>query len=103
MTREEFMDIVYSELHSDGDNYRANRIIDAFDEYVEEHSRWISVNDKLPDNNDDVLAWNGYNMVAWYMDGEWHSLDGCFKSSSPIRYWMPLPPYHINQRMVSER
>lgn len=36
MTREEFMDIVYSELHSDGDNYRANRIIDAADEYAEE-------------------------------------------------------------------
>ena len=35
MTRGEFMDIVYSELYSDGDNYRANRIIDAADEYVE--------------------------------------------------------------------
>lgn len=35
MTREEFMDIVYDELHSDGDNYRANRIIDAADEYAE--------------------------------------------------------------------
>ncbi len=33
--REEFMDVVYSELHSDGDNYRANRIVDAFDEAVE--------------------------------------------------------------------
>jgi hypothetical protein len=33
MTREEFMNIVYSELHSDGDNNRANRIIDAADEY----------------------------------------------------------------------
>ncbi len=38
MTREEFMDIVYSELHSDGDNYRANRIIDAADEYAEEQT-----------------------------------------------------------------
>ncbi len=36
MTRDEFMNIVYSELHSDGDNYRANRIIDAADEYAEE-------------------------------------------------------------------
>ena len=35
MTREEFMNIVYNELHSDGDNYRANRIIDAADEYAE--------------------------------------------------------------------
>lgn len=29
--REDFMDTVYSELYSDGDNYRANRIIDAYD------------------------------------------------------------------------
>jgi hypothetical protein len=36
MTREEFMDIVYSELYSDDDNYRANRIIDAADEYAED-------------------------------------------------------------------
>ena len=36
MTRDEFMNIIYSELHSDGDNYRANRIIDAADEYAEE-------------------------------------------------------------------
>ena len=36
MTRDEFMNIVYFELHSDGDNYRANRIIDAADEYAEE-------------------------------------------------------------------
>lgn len=43
MTREEFMDIVYSELHSDGDNNRANRIIDAADEYAEEQTRWIPV------------------------------------------------------------
>lgn len=36
MTREEFMNIVYLELHSDGDNNRANRIIDAADEFEEE-------------------------------------------------------------------
>lgn len=39
MTREEFMDIVYLELHSDGDNNRANRIIDAADEFEEESIR----------------------------------------------------------------
>lgn len=33
--RQDFMDIVYSELHSDGDNNRANRIIEAADEYAE--------------------------------------------------------------------
>lgn len=33
--RDAFMNLVYDELHSDGDNNRANRIIDAADEYVE--------------------------------------------------------------------
>jgi len=45
MIREEFMDIVYSELYSDGDNYRANRIIDAADEYEETERK--SVLDKI--------------------------------------------------------
>jgi hypothetical protein len=34
--REEFMAVVYDELSNDSDNCRANRIIDAADEYVEE-------------------------------------------------------------------
>lgn len=34
--RKDFMDIVYDELSDDSDNCRANRIIDAADEYVEE-------------------------------------------------------------------
>lgn len=34
--REEFMTVVYDELSNDSDNCRANRIIDAADEYVEE-------------------------------------------------------------------
>jgi hypothetical protein len=34
--REEFMTVVYNELSDDSDNCRANRIIDAADEYVEE-------------------------------------------------------------------
>ena len=39
MTRDEFMDVVYGELHSDGDNNRANRIIDAADDYVDEYAQ----------------------------------------------------------------
>lgn len=37
--RSGFMDIVYAELSDDSDNCRANRIIDAADEYVEEIMR----------------------------------------------------------------
>lgn len=37
--REKFMTVVYDELSDDSDNCRANRIIDAADEYVEEIMR----------------------------------------------------------------
>ena len=37
--REKFMTVVYDELSDDSDNCRANRIIDAADEYVEEVMR----------------------------------------------------------------
>ena len=33
--RQQFMDLVYSELSDDADNCRANRIIDAADEYAD--------------------------------------------------------------------
>ena len=36
MSREEFMEMVYEELHDDSTNERANRIIDAADEYAAE-------------------------------------------------------------------
>lgn len=53
MTREEFIDIVYSELHSDGDNCRANRIITAADEY--EESEREAVLDKIRAEITDTL------------------------------------------------
>lgn len=50
MDRDEFMSLVYDELHSDGDNCRANRIIDAADEYAESMaSKWIPVSERLPE------------------------------------------------------
>lgn len=36
-TREDFLDVVYTELADDLDNNRANRIIEAADEYVESY------------------------------------------------------------------
>ncbi len=42
MDREDFMAIVYSELASDSDNCRANRIIDAADEYADQGTgEWL--------------------------------------------------------------
>lgn len=39
--RNEFMNLIYDELHSDGDNCRANRIIDAADRYAEIYAEAI--------------------------------------------------------------
>lgn len=42
MTRDEFMDLVYDELNSDPDNNRANRIIEAADEYAADSEPTLS-------------------------------------------------------------
>ena len=52
--REEFMNIVYSELDSDPDNNRANRIINAADEYVD--ATMESLIRRLMNEYDDILS-----------------------------------------------
>lgn len=54
INREEFMNIVYSELNSDSDNNRANRIIDAADEYVD--ATMESLIRRLMNEYDDILS-----------------------------------------------
>lgn len=77
MTREELCDLVYSELYDDSDNCRANRIIDAADDYAYDAfcgttpitmkealiakergdiSKWISVKERLPTDDGEYLA-----------------------------------------------
>lgn len=54
-----------------------------------EPSRWISVEDRLPDEDDKCLVWNGHHIfVAIYWgDGVWK-----FDSyACEITHWMPLP------------
>lgn len=100
MDRTEFMSIVYDELQSESDNNRANRIIDAADEYAESmEPRWIPVIERLPVEGESVLLCNSYgdmtlgrlvrtnegcnwDIYAWWCDiYDWVA-------------WMPLPePY----------
>lgn len=54
INREEFMNIVYSELNSDPDNNRANTIIDAADEYVD--NTMESLIRRLMNQYDDILS-----------------------------------------------
>lgn len=65
------------------------------------HPNWISVEDKMPDNNVDVLLQFPSNMgVGFYEDGDWaiNTGDGIYSmvgynEEKPIA-WMPLPePY----------
>lgn len=45
--RDDFMELVYSLLHGDGDNYRTNQIIDAFDSAPEVEAEPLPPNDPL--------------------------------------------------------
>ncbi len=45
--RDDFMELVYCLLHGDGDNYRANQIIDAFDSAPEVEAEPLPPNDPL--------------------------------------------------------
>ena len=65
------------------------------------HPNWISVEDKMPDNNTDVLLQFKSNMgVGFYEDGDWaiNTGEGIYSAigyneEKPIA-WMPLPePY----------
>ncbi len=53
-------------------------------------NRWISVEDRLPDDDDSYLVWNGNHIfVAIYWgDGEW-MFDS--HATHEVAHWMPLP------------
>jgi len=103
MTKEEFMNTVYSELYSDGDDHRANRIIDAANEYAVEQARWIPVSERLPEVYGRYLVstknLTGYAplenqvFICVYIEGgDWLGFDKDFDNE--IIAWMPLPePY----------
>lgn len=71
-------------------------------------NNWISVKDKLPDHENDVLVFVKYDeqpITAWYREGIWRvgyrvwdyievSGDGCKESSLhhfEVTHWQPLP------------
>jgi hypothetical protein len=61
---------------------------------------WISVFDRYPDLNTEVMTWgsgtanNSYGcMQAWFSLNGWQELDNCgdFFNDYPPTHWMPLP------------
>lgn len=65
-----------------------------------EADRWISVSERLPENDDYVLAYdNAVVFVAWFSEKTgWHSTDNEFDKYTPIIAWQPLPePYELQK------
>ena len=51
---------------------------------------WISVEDRLPENADDVLCIRDvYMIVGYYSNEKWWSGGNTYQT---IHHWMPLPP-----------
>lgn len=70
-------------------------VIDAQPALKQEH-KWISCNDELPEEYDDVAIDLGCNQIGYgYYDGEfWNVCYGDFEfsaSSDEVRGWYPLP------------
>ena len=65
------------------------------EELVEER-RWVSVGERLPDDNVGVLAWGPFNdgaEMVWREHGKWHlSFVGTYIPDSTYTHWQPLPP-----------
>lgn len=58
------------------------------------HPKWISVKEKLPENDDNYLVFtsdkNEAEIATYYGDGEWLTLD--LTNLTPlVTHWMPIP------------
>ena len=100
MTKREFLDIVFALAPNE-----ANKIMDAFDEYVESNEpHWIPVTERLPENGRQVLVYARSVHYALAKYDEMRNADGTYKKQwvtfdawkpfytiKDVIAWMPLP------------
>ena len=82
----------------------SNLIGDVFNDVVgivKQHSEWISVDERLPIENDGRVSW-GVNAYKKYilvnivsrgiaMTCRFNLTDKCFETADKVTHWMPLP------------
>ena len=57
--------------------------------------KWISVDDRLPAGDEDVLVYQDGIVVSaryWDLIGKWIAGDIRIQSSDRVTHWKPLPP-----------
>lgn len=86
MTRDEFMNYVYDELHDDGNNFRANCIIDAAEEYAESQSQELEI---LEDGTLNITV-DDYSKVGRVLVQDGNNLGSLFYPEQE-----PTQPQHI--------
>ena len=79
-------------VYDDMSNYLQRAYWDGYEDGKNQAKEWISVKDKLPDTENEVLTCRGHkNLIQvelYWGDGDW-SDDTC--DSIDVTHWMPLP------------
>ena len=95
MTREEELQ-QFAEQNTKGlylDRHNLIQMVKQGAEWADQHPHWIPVEERLPEDNTQVLAYNGkFNEVHLvdYSSGIFEDFYGPF-SKGVITHWMPLP------------
>jgi hypothetical protein len=97
MTLEEMLE-EYCSHYDDGGNrvfndYGVRELLKC----ISEQDNWISVEERLPDDSEQVLMYTKYNatMYGFYSEGIWYeTYNGmvCLNVHKVVTHWQPLPP-----------
>ena len=77
------------------DDYICPEPIKSYDVRIKKKMEWISVKDRLPENENEVLIWDGNYIEMGFMEYEdktpvsWRNIE--MIENNHISHWMPLP------------